>query len=112
MLRLDLNFEDAYLDEVLHFVYDLNITPAPGHVVPAHVIYYHYLLWKQKQNSVDILSRKGFFKRFRYLFKRHRGSGFRYYNVNQNSFDMSLKTKLEARKLWDAEKEWYGRKRK
>lgn len=99
-------------DELDKFIYDLGIYPKTGERVAANIIYHNYIMWKEQLGETDIMSRQGFFRKFKKVFKRQIGSGERYYNVNKDAFSSDLYTRIEMRKLMREEREWYQGKRK
>jgi hypothetical protein len=99
------------LQEVERFIDEKELVPEKVRV-PAWMIYYNYIKWKQANNETNILSRKGFFQYFKRYFHHYVDSGHIVYNVSKKTLDLSLTAKLEMRKMVREEREWYAKKRK
>jgi hypothetical protein len=85
---LDQEGEAVPLSELELFIRDLNIVEAQTKV-PARVIYWEYMKWKENGNGTEeILNRRNFFIQFKKLFKYGKDK-VAYYLIDNGSFDMS-----------------------
>ncbi len=90
----EVSYDDRSKDDVKQYIFENNIK-AGDDIVPAYVIYKHYVDWHGGKSARSNL---GFFKKFGKLFRRRRVRGYSHYLLDSEPFDLPNDEKLINRK--------------